>query len=318
MLREYVSDGGVLIADIRPAIYDGHVKPLAAGQLDDVFGIERTGFGPAAVAEGQIEVPSADRGRKLLDVPAARADGGVQAAGASAAGSAGEAPLMLTNQFGQGRAVLLNMAMSSFPSRPDTEAAAELAGRLFLQTLGDVAPAVALTTPQGRHLRNVEITRWMNGPVQIVSIFSHAREASRATVTLPDARYVYDLKRGEDLGRTSAFTVKLTPSRAQFFALSAAPVEPVGLRPGAEAVAPGEVQRVEVASAMRAGQQAVKVQVTLPDGSAADWIDPVVITDRRGATVDVPVALNDPTGTWTVSATELYTGDTTTAQFGVR
>ncbi len=318
MLREYVSDGGVLIADIRPAIYDGHLKALAAGQLDDVFGIERTGFGAAAVADGQIEVPSAGGGSKLLELAAVRADGGVQAAGASAAGLAGETPLLLTNQFGQGRAVLLNMAMASFPSRPETDATAELAGRLFRQTLGEVAPALELTGPRGRHLRNVEITRWMNGPVQIVSVFAHAGTEGNATVTLPDARYVYDLKRGADLGRKSAFRIALTPSRAQFFALSPGPLEPVTLSLGAEAVAPGEVQRVEVASAMRAGQQAVKIQVTLPDGSAADWVDAVIVTDRRGATVDVPVALNDPTGKWTLSATDLYTGKTATAQFSVR
>jgi hypothetical protein len=38
---------------------------------------------------------------------------------------------------------------------------------------------------------------------------------------------------------------------------------------------------------------------------------------REGATLDVPVALNDPRGTWTVHATELYTGKSTRESFKV-
>ena len=34
--------------------------------------------------------------------------------------------------------------------------------------------------------------------------------------------------------------------------------------------------------------------------------------------VDVPVACNDPQGVWTLTATELYTGTTATAQFAVK
>ena len=55
-----------------------------------------------------------------------------------------------------------------------------------------------------------------------------------------------------------------------------------------------------------------------PDGSVADWVDAVVVTDKQGVVVDVPVAYNDPQGVWTVSATELYTGTTATARFTVK
>jgi len=105
--RQYVRNGGLLVADVRPAIYDGHVKPLAAGgtpvpglpeagklappsraaagQLDDVFGIKRTGFAGAQVADGQVSLlrpglpalPS-------LALEKVRADTGVVAAGAKA------------------------------------------------------------------------------------------------------------------------------------------------------------------------------------------------------------------------------------------
>jgi hypothetical protein len=317
MLREYVGGGGVLIADIRPAIFDGHVKPLDAGQLDDVFGVTRAATAAATVTDGEVEVPMADGAARSLQLPSVRADGGIQAAGASAAGQVGEVPLLLTNSFGEGRAVLLNMAMSSYPTVPESEEVAELASRLLQVTLGELAPEVELAAPDGRRLRNIEVTRWMNGRVQVISIFSRSDD-SEAVVRLPQERFVYDLKRGEQLGRQAEFRVKLTPSRAQFFALSPEPLGVVTLEPQAQSIAPGGVQQVRVTSALRDGQQAVKIEVALPDGSTADWVDPVVVTDRGGATVDVPVALNDPAGTWTLSATDVYSGETATAEFAVR
>ena len=86
----------------------------------------------------------------------------------------------------------------------------------------------------------------------------------------------------------------------------------------APTVSPGGLQRVTVTSSLPEGRQAIKVQVKLPNGQMADWINPVVLADRKGATVDVPVAFNDPRGTWTISATELYTGKTAEAEFEVR
>ena len=68
---------------------------------------------------------------------------------------------------------------------------------------------------------------------------------------------------------------------------------------------------------MPEGQQAVKVQVKLPDGSLADWVDPVVVAGKQGVVIDVPVAHNDPRGTWTLNAIDLYTGTTATGQFRV-
>ncbi|MHB8993673.1 MAG: beta-galactosidase trimerization domain-containing protein [Armatimonadota bacterium] len=319
LLRQYVRQGGLLIADVRPAIYDGHVKPLAAGQLDDVFGVKRTGFGEAVVTDGQLKVPSDGGKLETLDLARVRADGDVEASGGSAAGEAGKIPLFLTNQFGRGRAVLLNMAMSSYPTAT-TEAAPELSARLFRSMLaqGQVAPAVDLRDTKGKSLRNVELTRWQNGPVQIVSVFRHGGVGEKVTLRLPQALYVYDLKNRVDLGRKSVLEITLTPSRAQFFALSPAPLKPLVLNAMTPTVAPGEVQRVRIASALTGGQSAARLQIGLPDGRLADWVDPVATADRRGVTVDVPIAFNDPTGRWTVSATDLYTGKTTTAQFSVK
>ena len=316
--RDYVRQGGVLIADVRPAIYDGHVKPLAAGQLDDLFGIKRSHTGNAVVSDAAIEASPADEKPTKLELVKVRVDAGVTATQASVAGNAGPTPLFLHHRFGKGQTVLLNLAMASYPAlgaAATTEAAARQL-QLLLER-GGVSPVLRLTGNDGQRLHNVEVTRWTNGPVQIVSIFRHHGQQGTAVLHLPQAMRVYDLKARKDLSSQQTLSLTLTPFRAQFYAISPLPLEAVQLRVE-PSVAPGGVQRVRLMSSLLHGQQAVKVQVKLPDGRIADWADNIVVTDKRGATANVPVALDDPSGTWTVSATELYTGATTTAHFTVK
>ncbi len=317
LLRAYVRGGGVLIADVRPAIYDGHVKPLAAGQLDDVFGVRRFDSAAAVVSDGVIQVPASAGAADSLSLAKIRTDGGVQATEATAGGMAGSTPLLLEHQFGEGRALLLNAAMSSLPALgadETPEAAAQWLSRALSR--GRVAPSLSLTGSGGQRLRNVELTRWQNGSVEIVSVFRHQGRSETATLRLPEPLHVYDLKARRHLGRQAAVSLAVTPQRAMFYALAPQPLPAVALT-AAPTVAPGSLQRVAVASHLSEGRQAVKIQVTLPDGRPADWVQAIVVTGPDGAAVDVPVAFNDPRGVWTVQATELYTGTTASTQFTV-
>lgn len=318
MLRAYVRNGGVLIADVRPAIYDGHVKPLAAGQLDDVFGVKRARLPAALVGDGSIQVPAGGGKIEILALSGARADAGVQPVKASAAGSAGPAPLLLSHNFGQGRAILMNLTMTSFPGL-NAKGTPEAAAHLLRWMLGQaqVSPSLELTGADGQRLRNVEVTRWTNGSAQIVSVFRHHGTPETATLRLPRPLHVYDLKARQYRGRQSAVSLEITPFRAQFYTLVPQPLPPVALK-AAPSLSLGNVQRVTVTSPLSEGQQAVKVQVRLPDGNVADWVTATVVADRRGVIVDVPVANNDPPGTWTFSATDLYTGTTAQTQFTVK
>lgn len=309
-LREYVHQGGLLIADVRPAIYDGHVKPLGTGQLDDVFGIQRTGTGDARVQKGQIGPLKCE---KLL------IDGDVRPTTAQALGTADETPLWLVHKFGAGQAALLNFAMASYPAlgAEATDEEAAIALQSLLAHAG-LKPAVQLRNARGQRLRNVEITRWTNGPVQIVSVFRHAGSVEPATMLLPEAMYVYELKTRRAYGKKQNVSFSLTPYRAQFFVLSPVPLAPPQIKAAWPVVAPGSLQRLHLSSSLPEGQQAVKLVLKMPDGGIADWIRPVVIVDKRGVSVDVPVAFNDARGVWAIHAVDLYSGKSSSAQFVVK
>lgn len=262
-------------------------------------------------------MPTADGTPEALALVTVRIDGGIEATEATATGSAGHVPLFLSHSFGRGQARLLNLAMSSYPSLA-MRASAEAAARLWQQMLApaQVSPVIELRTAQGQRLRNIEVTRWTNGPVQIVSVFRHGGDAETAALHLPEALHAYDLKAGQGLGQRQTMEVTVTPYRARFYAFSPEPIEPVAMA-AAQTISPGSVLRVALTAALPTGRQAARIQVELPDGRMADWVTRVAVADPKGITIELPVAFNDPRGTWTIRATELYTGQTAVARFEV-
>ena len=127
-------NGGTVIADVRPALYDGHCKPLENGVLDDVFGIQRTGK-QDAVEIDRLAVNDLN-GAKLQmkwgnwhghDIyPAMKVDPTVSLTTGKALGrayqvhywAALDTPVCVVNEFGKGRAVLLNFSVFNAPAGP--------------------------------------------------------------------------------------------------------------------------------------------------------------------------------------------------------
>ena len=65
------------------------------------------------------------------------------------------------------------------------------------------------------------------------------------------------------------------------------------------------------------GDQALRLRATTPAGQPADWLDRVLLAGEEGVDIELPLAHNDPVGTWTLQATELFTEQTATAQWQV-
>ena len=313
VIRRFVEGGGLVIADVRPGLFDGHCKPLPKGFLDDLFGIERGGNAQAVTAPARMEAEGV-----ALQIAQATVDPVVRAAGAEALGSAGEAPVCLVREVGRGRAVLLNVAMTSFPKLrgpQSPEAAADLLARLLAQA--GVEAQVKLTDAQGARLRNIEAVRWRNGEIELLALFRESGEPEPARVELPAARYVYDLRHHRALGKAKWFTTDIIPCRATFFALlpEAAPRPRLALSATARR---GQVVTAELGVPGAAGQHALRVRARTPDGQAAEWWEQVVIVGREPVQVVLPVAYNDPRGRWQISVLDLYTDKPTTAELLVR
>jgi hypothetical protein len=202
-------------------------------------------------------------------------------------------------------------------SAPAPEASAEFLGRLLASA--GVEPALQVLNRAGGRFRDLEVRRWQNGRIRIISLFRYGRVGGEddALLKLPEARHVYNLRSGTDLGRTAALSVPILPDRATFLVLAPEPVPDVTLKLSAERAARGQVLRLTATVPGAAGLHAVRVRVRTPAGEIAEWLNRELMVDGLGQGCDLPVAFNDPVGRWTVEATDLYTEETTATGYRV-
>ena len=313
VIRDYVEQGGVVIADVRPGLYDGHCKPREKGALDELFGVSCAGGAQARVSKAAItSEPGCAFGKAVVDPV-------VEPTQSRARGDAEGAPIYIVNRYGKGAAVLLNITAASIPrlAVADTpeevaDTAMDLVGRSGLHR-----PPVAMTGADGSRLRNIELIRWSNGDTEIMALFREAGNRETATITLPEARFVYDLRSGKALGRTGSFRTEIIPCRATFIALcrSAVPQPKLTLTPAAPRR--GEVATATLSVPGAEGLYAYRIRVKTGDRQL-DWLDQNVVAGAGPVDIHLPIAFNDPAGTYQVSAVELFTGAATTQSIAVQ
>ena len=320
VIRRFAQEGGTVIADLRPGIYDGHCNPMPAGggALDDLFGIRATVAPDPLVGEAVIDGTLAGQPVRV-EWNKTACEPGVTLIDGEALGKCGQVPLVIVRKVGRGQVVLLNFAVSLFPDirDPDTP---PTAARFFQQLFASagIRPAIKVQAEGGQRIRRVETSRWRNGDTQMLALFRQGGEGENVKVILPEARHVYDLRRREYLGEFASFSTKILPNRATFFALTPERVGPVKMLLGENTMARGQVARASVSVPGAGGARAVRISVWRPDKQEVKTLRQVVMVDQAEATCPLPIAYNDPTGTWTVKAVELLTNKVTTVPLQVR
>ncbi len=289
-IRQFVAQGGTVIADLRPGRYDARCQPRTAGALDDLFGVDSSGS-KASVPSAQI----ASRTSATTWQVTSAVDPGLKATTAAPQAAAGEVPAVSVRQVGAGRAVLLNFAMTR-PADQHTGAATLL--QSLLAQAGS-KPALRVTRLEGG-LPQCRAIRWQNGTTQLVIVQNNGA-AGRFEVRFGRPYHVRDLKTGTDLGQTASATVDLRHGHAAVLAL---------LGEGTAAVRAEVVGHALQLSLPRAagGAHAGLVTLTRPDGRRADWLRQVVVVEP-GQTLSVPLAfaLNDPPGRWQIGFRDVLT-----------
>ncbi|MBM4039818.1 MAG: hypothetical protein FJ290_15030 [Planctomycetes bacterium] len=316
VIRQFAEGGGAVIADVRPGIYDGHCKPLAEGCLDKLFGIRRTGRGPAVKGKAEVKIEgfefSFDAAYDPSIEPATRVDLG---------GRCGETPLMIAHkgkEVGKGQVVLMNLPMVSYPAfykADGNEAAAGLLAELF-RIVGAKPGVVAKTKGQRTH--DLETVRWRNGDLEIVALWRERGEDEDVQVELAEPRFVYDLRNRKALGQQKTFATRLLASRASFFVLSPRELPRAKASLARAEVAPGEQARLRLEVPDAAGLHALRLRASTPGGKPAEWLAQVILVGKEPKDVTLPIAFNDPPGKWEIRLIDLFTDQAESVPLAVK
>jgi hypothetical protein len=189
---------------------------------------------------------------------------------------------------------------------------------------------------EGNRRRNMEAVCWKTGEgEQVVALYgplhdTRAQWVKRSLkqilshdvtrpvrVRLPAPKHITVIGSDKPLGHSNTFIAPTRPWRPTFIAITDEAPRPPLLKPARRQAVRGQHVHFEAEAPGAQGLRALKVRVTTPDGREARWFDQSVMVEPIGAQISFPVALNEQAGSWTVTATDLYTGHTATAQFVV-
>jgi len=278
-IRDFVAQGGTVIADGQPGTFDEHCRRLAKPQLAGLF--ESGGFGRGKAIQLTTDVLSYHQDRLVgKEVALHRMMGELLQ-------SAGVNP-EFTVTDSSGRPVV-GVEIHTFRN-------------------GGVRIVALMTNPQ---LRVDEL-----GPPEFKSNDRFAKPVT-VRVALPGGRFVYDVRGAKEAGNLRELQVTLDAYEPAIFAI--APVAIPALQVSAPArVGRGDTAELGVsfAAATPAARQVLHIDVVNPSGQTVAYYSGNLLA-QGAANKLIPIALNDPAGRWEVRVRDLLTGQSKSSAFEV-
>lgn len=300
-IAAFVKEGGTVIADFMPGIVNEYGRRLPAGRLDEVFGAT-CGGKTSAKGLSQFAIQTElSAGSISLSTSYTRADAALVVKGAAPLARTGDIPLLLINQYGRGRSILLNFDLSRF-SRP---LQFDLVAKLI--AAAGVEPHYRLRGSKGAILSVLE-----RGEVTLLGVILPQGSEERAMISWETALHAYDVRAGRHLGKVSEIALPSVTEggRIHLFALQSEPVTALNVS-AAEQIERGETLPLEIrleAGRVSPKERLIRIDTTDPGGSPVPhYQDFVVLQDESGRS-EIPFAFNDTVGKWTVRATDIVSG----------
>lgn len=318
-IRQYVKNGGFLIADVNPGVRDSHGKLLNGGSLDDVFGVKLHGDEPLS-----SEVPSitSSNSAKLPSLLCGRS---TELKGGTANGNAGNAPVVILNSFGSGKAILLNFAIDKI-GEDDLKSLSSMINKLMSDS--GVYPALRLTDAITMGL---ETNCFTSGGIQYVCLMQDwagdkasdipvDRQMSKTKLQIPAKSYIYNIRNATYIGYATDTDVSIKPLDPVILALVPYKISGVKLNLNTNSPKQGDVLQYTASITAEGGSQpdpqVVRIRLTDPSGKDVSYYDANLLVKGSSAG-KLELALNEAPGKWTITATDIISGLSTNANFTV-
>jgi len=333
-IRQWVSAGGILLADLEPGIMTEHCRLAGKGQLDDLLGVDR---GDVELTDGKWDLRPIGASNEVPGWPAGVVETGIKAAAKAlwtATSEDGESvPIVYYRKVGKGQTFYfacdafrhygrVRAKALSAEERPAVASFQSLIGKVL--TDADVKPPVSATlldAPPGPVWPRCPFLNLYAKEDGAIRYYTAIRDVYLSGLTVEDtparvvfARegYIYDVLGQKFLGRGNSVALVLTKYTMRLFAVLPYRVDGLSLSASSGQLKQGEdlslSAQLEVSDG-QPGRHWFRVEVARPDGQF-DWAYSGDIEAKEGrAEIKVPFALNDPPGRWTIHVQDAATGE---------
>ena len=165
---------------------------------------------------------------------------------------------------------------------------------------------------------------FQSGPMQILGVYRQELfcETYPITVsfTLPEERSIYSMRSGKFLGTGASFTSSFFGGDVDFFAMLPYEVKAI------QAEVPTQAHRGQMLEGIiklqiskgAAGPHVIFVQVKGPDGALRPYFEQKLVLSNGQAPLRLPIAWNEPPGTYTLLVRDVASGTQAQAKWEVR
>jgi len=333
-IEQFVSRGGVVIADAAPGLMDQHCAWETSDALNKLFGITAAGSDnrDLKLVSGDVRVNStpAQLGfsfKNLTDFRVAEPD--LKAATAKALFQIGNADAGLFHSVGKGWTIYLNTTLDQYPKMRSAHFGGpsyrELLRKIFEKA--NIKKSIEISSPDGKPLSQAQIARYKFGDSEILALVKDNVAAAgivgqdgvttyndsdlgqvakqEITIKLPRKMYVTNVRTAQQFGFTDVVHTSILVGDALVFGLS--PKQNEITLQGPRFARPGEPAVFTITS-IQSGTALVRVQVLTPVGNRSSLYSGNVLLNRSNSTFTLPFALNDAPGKYTIKVTDVVTG----------
>ena len=327
-IEEFVRAGGTVIADVVCPEYGGM---FGSADVEDLFGVEQKGL--PTLKPARLKTVDGISTAKFLQ----GSDRLKPTAGKAQSRFENDVPAIIVNRIGQGRAICLNLAIADYRTvslagaggEIDVVASTKLEKKESIEktvrsvlAMAGVQPEIQATiTPTGKNL-DAQFFRYRDGRTKYVGIMSLKPGGGRITekdyepvkINFGRKAHVYDVIRKSYLGETDEIAFTFVHGKTSLFALL--PARPTRIEIGViTSYSQGEMMTFPVR--VNGGHSGVLL-VSLLDADGKERYHKQVHVAGGSGSVQVPLALNDPTGTWRVKVTDVATGTEAEKTFSLK
>ena len=323
-LEKFVENGGTVLADLCPGVWDDHGAYCEPGQLDGLFGVKRderfrfkTMVSDWGVGTFEAEPDFNIKGQwyigQYYEETLKTSDG--RALGKHIFHPE-TPPAFVFKRTGKGVTILMNYLETEYRRVPEHWQITLM--KELLRFAGIPSPVTMRDHMQNGEIleKGRKIFRWSDGDAKYLGVLLD--EGKYVQFELPQAGHVYELSRGVYLGQGSEPKLDLRDEPHALFAIL--PYRIDGLRLAAPPARLGAGLKLDIRLATKGtpARHVVHLDVMKPDGSRCHHLCRNVVLKRGRWLGNLPLALNEPTGKWQIEAREVVSGKTAKAEVVVQ